>query len=243
MFSSFTFQTLKRRSSFLDDEVGSVGPIRRIRQKHNLLVPRIPHTAHGVGIGSAKKQHPLIGEGSHEFSKAIVGKENGSLASTSHVSVPPQSTQVASRILQHLEKLSPKEKSSDSKLAAHKSSESKFVAAQDKSPFKLTSGMLRGQALRSMEDVGTSKFMLDIQDVHRIEDRSNANLPDAPELTSRSQEKVEATVHMDSAVSMKSYAPSIKISDSPASNGATQPPQKKRAFRMSAQEVHVRFVY
>ncbi|KAI3458756.1 hypothetical protein Pfo_015419 [Paulownia fortunei] len=234
--------TLKRRSSVLDDEVGSVGPIRRIRQKPNLLASRIHHTAHGVGVGShAKQKLQLIGEPSHKVSKTFGENENESVPSTSYAHVPSKSSEVATRILQHLEKLTPKEKSSESKL----------VAVREKSPLKLTPSMLSGQAFRSMEDVDSSKLLLDVQDDHKLGDRTNSTLPDARASSSEKQEKVEENgpkesvapsdmcnpaMNNDSAVSLKASIPSTSATDSVVKSGASQPPQMKKAFRMSAQE-------
>ncbi|KAL3838140.1 hypothetical protein ACJIZ3_022731 [Penstemon smallii] len=226
--------TLKRRSSALDDDVGSVGPIRRIRPKPNLLAPRIPQGSHGVRIGSAKQKFPLIGDTNHMLSRTVGENENNSTPSTSYAGVPSKSSEVAARILQHLENLTPKEKSP----------ESKFKAAQEKSPFKLTPGMLRGQALRSME---SSKALMDVQDDHKLEYRSNPTLPDARDSTSRKDGRVEENgpipssmwnpvQNNNSAASLKASGTGTGTSDSVVLTGASQPPHKKRAFRMSALE-------
>ncbi|KAI3470665.1 hypothetical protein Pfo_027328 [Paulownia fortunei] len=230
--------TLKRRSSVLDDEVGSVGPIRRIRQKSNLIALRIPHTADGAGIDSdamlvsSEQKLPLIGEPKY-VSKTVGENADNGVLSTSYAHVPSKSSEVATRILQHLEKLTPKEKLSKSKL----------VAVREKSPFKLTPTMLRGQALRNMEDVDSSKLLLDVQDDH--------TLPDARDSTSQEEGKLEENgpqesfvpsdtgypvMNNDSAVSSKASWLSSGTSNSVVKKGVSQPPQKKRAFRMSAQE-------
>ncbi|KAL0303642.1 UNVERIFIED_CONTAM: Nuclear pore complex protein [Sesamum radiatum] len=218
--------TLKRRSSALDDEIGSVGPIRRIRQKSNLLAP-------GTAAGShAKQKLQLIGETKHKFSKAVKENENESVPSTSYAHVPSKSNEVAVRILQHLEKLTPKEKSSETKL----------VAVREKSPLKLAPSVLSGQALRSMEDVDSSKLRLDVLDDHKLLDRPNSTLLDARDTISPKQGKVEdngpkeSVMNNDSAVSLKSSGPSTETADPVVKSGASQPPQKMRAFRMSAQE-------
>ncbi|KAL0401461.1 UNVERIFIED_CONTAM: Nuclear pore complex protein [Sesamum latifolium] len=218
--------TLKRRSSALDDEIGSVGPIRRIRQKSNLLAP-------GTAAGShAKQKLQLIGETKHKFSKAVKENENESVPSTSYAHVPSKSSEVAVRILQHLEKLTPKEKSSETKL----------IAVREKSPLTLAPSVLSGQALRSMEDVDSSKLRLDVLDDHKLLDRPNSTLLDARDTISPKQGKVEdngpkgSVMNNDSAVSLTSSGPSTGTADPVVKNGASQPPQKMRAFRMSAQE-------
>ncbi|KAH6826510.1 hypothetical protein C2S53_014723 [Perilla frutescens var. hirtella] len=233
--------TLKRRSSVLDDEIGSVGPMRRIRQKPNLLASRFHHTAHGVGIVSHAKQKPqLNGEETYKVLKNSVENENESVPSTSYAHVPSKSREVAAKILQQLEKFSPKEKSSESKLAA----------VQEKSPSKSISSRLPGQALRNMEAVGSSKLLLNVQDDHKSGNKTNGTLPDANDSSPRTQGKAEETdpivsiipsgrwnptPNNDSAVSLKASAPGIGATGSVVKNGTSQP-QKKRAFRMSAEE-------
>ncbi|GER56677.1 nucleoporin-related [Striga asiatica] len=231
--------SLKRRSSVLDDELGSVGPIRRIRQKH-LLASGLHSTTHGVRIGShAKQKSQLIGEQSHKAPKAVGENDNESVPISNYPRVPSKSSEVASKILQHLEKMTPKEKSS----------ESKFVDRKEKSRLTLTPNMLSGQALRSMEDVNSSK-LLDVQDDHMLGDKSNITLADAHDFSMQKKEKIEENgpkehvdsldkwhpvLHNDSVVSLKASMPSTSASGSTVKTGASHP-QKKRAFRMSAQE-------
>ncbi|PIN26618.1 hypothetical protein CDL12_00598 [Handroanthus impetiginosus] len=238
--------TLKRRSSVLDDEVGSVGPIRRIRQKSNQIAPRASRTADGERIdsdavlASSKQKFPLIGE-SKRFSKAVGEYAHNSVRSTNYARVPSKSSEVAARIFQQLEKLTPKEKSSESKLDA----------VREKSPFRLTPSMLHGPAPRSLENVGSSKLLLDTQDDHKLENGSNASLRDAHDATSQAQGKVEengpqesvirsnkmfSAMNNDSAVPLKASWFSTRISNSVVKNGVSEPAQKKSAFTMSAQE-------
>ncbi|KAL8551907.1 hypothetical protein ACS0TY_000813 [Phlomoides rotata] len=229
--------TLKRRSSVFDDEVVSVGPMRRIRQKSNLLAPRFHHSAQGVGVGPHSKQRPeLMGDRRNDSAmKNIVENETQNVPSTSYARVPSRSSEVAAKILQQLEKLSPKEKSSESKL----------VAAREKWPLKSTAGVLSGQAHRSREDVGSSKLLLDDQKFG-----DNAMLPDARDSSPWKQVNAEENYHNasifssgpsnsvlnnDSAVTLRTSKPSIGTADL-VKTGVSQPPQKKRAFRMSAEE-------
>ncbi|XP_020551179.1 nuclear pore complex protein NUP1 [Sesamum indicum] len=240
--------TLKRRSSVLDYETGSVGPIRRIRQKSNLIAPRTPPTAEGAGTASdavvisLKQKFPLTNEKPKQASNVVYVNEDNSVPSRSYVHVPSKSSEVAARILQHLEKLTPKEKSSESKLVA---------AVLDKSPFKLTPAMLRGQALRSMEDIGSSKLLLDVQDDHKLENESNVTLTDPCYSTSQERGEVKENApqeifvpsdtrypvtNNDSVVSLKVSGLISSTSNSVGKDSIPQPSQKKRAFRMSAQE-------
>ncbi|KAL0382723.1 UNVERIFIED_CONTAM: Nuclear pore complex protein [Sesamum calycinum] len=233
--------TLKRRSSVLDYETGSVGPIRRIRQKSNLIAPRTPQTAEGMGTASdavvisLKQKFPLTNEKPKKASNAVCVNEDNSVPSTSYVHVPSKSSEVAARILQQLEK----------------PSESKLVAVRDKSPFKLTPAMLRGQALRSMEDIGSSKLLLDVQDDHKLENESDVTLTDPFYSTSQEQGKVKENApqeifvpsdtrypvtNNDSVVSLKASGLISSTSNSVGKDSVPQPSQMKRAFRMSAQE-------
>ncbi|XP_042046215.1 nuclear pore complex protein NUP1-like isoform X2 [Salvia splendens] len=231
--------TLKRRSSALDDEIGSVGSMRRIRQKSNSLISSIRHTTHGVGVGSHAKQKPQMnGEERNKVLKNSGENENERVSSTSYFHVPSKSKEVAAKILQQLEKISPKEKLPVSKLEA----------MQENSPSKLISNRLPGRALDSLEDVDSSK--LNVQDVLKSGDQTNGILPDVHESSPLKQGKAEgngpnvsfipsgrwnSVLNNDAAVSLRTSTPGLEPGDSVVKNGTSQP-QKKRAFRMSAEE-------
>ncbi|XP_075496684.1 nuclear pore complex protein NUP1 isoform X2 [Primulina tabacum] len=237
--------TLKRRRSVLDDDPGSVGPMRRLRQKPYLLASKIPVIAHGVESGSdlalvtSKQKLPLVVEQKNRVSKIAGQNEDDSTPSASYACVSSKSTEVAARILQHLEKLTPMEKSSESKLAA----------VREKSTFRLTPSMLRGQALRSMEGVDSSKLLLAVQDDQKLEDRSDVALSHDRDSTFERTGKVEngdketviVSAMLNPAVknefleSSSIPGPSI-TADSAVKNSVAERPQTKRAFRMSAQE-------
>ncbi|GJV86902.1 hypothetical protein Tco_1530840 [Tanacetum coccineum] len=114
---------LKRGSSVLDDDIGSGGPLRRIRQKANLLML----------IDKRELGYTALQQPDHASQKLLLMNE-------SELKI---STQTATKILQHLEKMDLKEKSSGS----------------TKSPMKLTLDMLHGQALRSLEKVDSPKLL------------------------------------------------------------------------------------
>ncbi|XP_042049772.1 nuclear pore complex protein NUP1-like [Salvia splendens] len=233
--------TLKRRSSVLDAEIGSVGPIRRIRQKSDLLASRFHHNAHGVGVGSHAKQKPQMnGDKRNKTLKNSGENENESVPRTSYAHIPSKSKEVAAKILQQLEKISPKEKSPGSKL----------VAMQENSYLKLFSSRLPGQALWSMEDVGTSKMLLNAQDDLKSVNLTNNTLPDVHESSPQQQGKTEgnnpndsfipsgrwnSVLNNDSAVSLKASTSGLGAGDSVVKNGSSLP-QKKRALRMSIEE-------
>ncbi|XP_057789258.1 nuclear pore complex protein NUP1-like [Salvia miltiorrhiza] len=222
-------KTLKRRSFVLDDELGSVGPIRRIRQKSNLIAHGVPHTDR-VGsksdakLVSSKQKLPLID---------VDENTNVSNPSTSYAILPF--------------------KSNGSEVAVGrvkgKSSEANVVSARQKSTFKLTPSMLHGQALRSLEDATSSELLLNVQDDHKIE--SSAGLLNTHVSTPQDQGKVEENGPVETSPSQTYYP--VNNNDSAVSfeaslvrgrtsndvdNGLSQP-QNKAAFRMSALEDYI----
>lgn len=185
---------LKRRSSVLDDEMGSVGPIRRIRQKSNHLFPKglsLPSSSTSIpvsGIGSetaqhlqSTKVHPFSSTGGkalyssetkRNLSKMSTGSENA-MTPSSFPQIPLRSSEMASKILEQLDKLTPPKE---------KSSELKLLSVRNNSPTKLSPSMLHGPALRSLEDVDSAKYLDNVEGV-----RSN----NARDLTSQKKDKIE----------------------------------------------------
>ncbi|KAK7391556.1 hypothetical protein VNO78_19972 [Psophocarpus tetragonolobus] len=238
---------IKRRSSLLDNDIGSVGPVRRIRQKSNLLYSKgscLPIsgsssfvTTSGMVMDAA--QQPLL-----SMQKPIpldqvkhghmnLSKENVDVPSSSFPPLPSKSSETASKILQQLDKLvSPKEKKSELRLPI----------MNDNSPTKLSPSMLRGQALRSMEMVDSSKFL------DHIHGNSSASAQDQ-KLNSQ-RDKVEdgplkLVAPSDGLLPLVTTAApnprnqllsSAQLGDSFMIKSVTDPPQKKRAFHMSAHE-------
>ncbi|KAJ0103323.1 hypothetical protein Patl1_05829 [Pistacia atlantica] len=239
--------TLKRRSSVLDNDIGTVGPIRRIRQKPNLLTSRnlslpasgSPLSMRGSGVSSALQQPlssiqkpQLSGEEKHGFTKMLTEKGDNNISSTSFTPVPSKSSETALKILQQLDKL---------------------VSSREKSPTKLSPSMLHGPALKSLENVDSSIFLENVQDNNRSGGSLDTSLPDARDSTSQKQDKVEENGPtkfsspfekavsglngLDAAGVVKDDVPSTKTTDSALSNSISHPcPQKKRGFQMSAQE-------
>lgn len=231
----------------LDDDSGSVGAIRRIRQKPNLLYNTSPLSVRGTDLGHSAGQHLvypsdkplLLDDANNKVSKNREESEDDSVAGFKYPLVHSQSRQMASKILQQLEKITPQ-----------KSSDSKQITARDKSPIKLTSNMLRGQALRSLENADSTKF-LQKQECARLGDSSNA-VQDADGETSKKKIIVEengfkksnssfklmpSSAGANATSSMKNDVPNVKNGDSIVPKFVAQPPQKKRAFRMTANEV------
>ena len=244
-------QAVKRSSLALDNDIGSVGPIRRVRQKSNLLHSKgssLSIARSGVVIDSTQQpsssiQKPtLLDEVKHSHMKLSEENVNDTKPSMSFPSLPSKSSEMASKILQQLDKLvSPKEKSSESRLPT----------ANDISPMKLSPSMLRGQALRSMETVDSSKLLDNIIQDNKL-DGTLGNL-------SASAQKLTSQIDKVENGPLKLNAPSDGlvpvVTDAGATNPRTQvmsgaksvdsstiksvshPPQKKRAFHMSAHEV------
>ncbi|KAL1542272.1 nuclear pore complex protein NUP1-like [Salvia divinorum] len=233
--------TLKRRSFVLDDEIGSGGSIRRIRQKSN----RIAHGIHSDRVGSksdailvsSKQKLPLIDD--REHAQRIIEENTDtdfSNPSTSYAIVTSKSNgaDVAHG------RLKPK------------SSDSNMVAVPLKSKFMLMPSMLHGQALRSMEDATSSELLLNAQDNHKFE--SGAGLLDTHDSMPQNQGKIDENGPVETSSPSDTYYPVNNI-DSAVSfeaslvrgqssddiENALSQPQNKAAFRMSALEDYVDF--
>ncbi|TKY53560.1 Nuclear pore complex protein NUP1 [Spatholobus suberectus] len=247
---------LKRRSSVLDNDIGSFGPIRRIRHKSNLLSSKsltLPHSGNplsidrsGVGIDSAQQpsssmQKPnLLGEAMHRHTKLSAENVDDTMPSTSIPPLPSKSSEMATKILQQLDKLvSPQEKSSELKL----------TTLADKSPTKLSSSMLRGQALRSMETVDPSKFLNNAQDngldgtlgnlsasAQKLTSKINETENGPSKLVAPTDVLVPVVTDANATGPRKQDISILKSGDSSGTKTDSHPPQKKRAFHMSAPE-------
>ncbi|GKD71536.1 hypothetical protein Tco_1325626, partial [Tanacetum coccineum] len=110
---------LKRRSSVLDDDIGSGGSLRRTRQKANLALKHreLGYTALQQPDHASQKLL-LMNESEPKIVKGAEKKRDTSMHGSGSVSgyanVPTKSTQTATKILQHLEEVDLKEKSSGS---------------------------------------------------------------------------------------------------------------------------------
>ncbi|KAF5742490.1 hypothetical protein HS088_TW09G00539 [Tripterygium wilfordii] len=236
---------LKRRSSVLDYDIGSIGPIRRIRQKQSLLSSKnLGSPASGStlsirerNVGSQAAQssslvHNLLpAEGTNQSFKNRLS-ENGDnrVPDSCSTAIPSKSSEMASKILQQLDVL---------------------VSSRDKSPTKLSPSMLQGPALRSLENAESSKFLENVRDGKKPVGLHDNFLPDAGERIHQKHDKVEENGPSNM------IAPSDKLAaivngigtkglikgDVPSFRSATfavntvhPQPQKKRAFQMSAHE-------
>ncbi|XP_019191883.1 PREDICTED: nuclear pore complex protein NUP1-like isoform X2 [Ipomoea nil] len=226
--------SLKRTSSVLDDDFGSIGPIRRIRQKSNLLYnngANLP--TRRVGVVSAASKHQLFQ--TQEISKTLEKNHDGATPSTSRFLVPTKSSETAAKILEHIDKLSPKEKPSASKR----------VAIKEKSSTKLTTNMLHGQALRSLEHLDSSRLLQSASNTYEPDNHANATLPDASDsklpkhgsvLEDRPTNFVDTVNHVANREVTFSGRDAPASADSIHPKFAALPPEKKCAFKMSAPE-------
>ncbi|CAL0321203.1 unnamed protein product [Lupinus luteus] len=246
--------SVKRRSSALDNDVGSVGPIRRIRHKANLyskgsgLPPSgssLSIARSGLGVGapqqpSSSMRKPIMWD-EVKHSHMDLPEENVQDTRPSKSGpLPSKSSEMASKILQQLDKMvSPKEKSSESRLPN----------VNDKSSTKLSPSMLHGQTLRSMEAVDSSKSLDTVKDnrfniapgklsdsaqklASQIDKVENGHL----KLLAPSDGLVPSVTNADSRNPRNQTNSAAKSVDSFVVKSASYPPQKKRAFHMSAQE-------
>ncbi|KAG8650988.1 hypothetical protein MANES_07G084000v8 [Manihot esculenta] len=231
-FSGSKQGPVKRRSSVLDNDVGSVGPIRRIRQKSN-LVPSITLSMYGNGLGSDAAQRPSLTQKQALASgTSIENGDNSSHQGSRFTPIPSKSSEMASKILQQLDVL---------------------VSSREKSPTKLSSSALRGPALRSLENVDSSKFVETVHDNNKMDVKQDTSLPgvrdslcqkqdvegNSPKKFIASYEKSASEVNgIDPTNLVKNNTSDLKAISFPANSVAQPlpPPQKKRAFQMSAHE-------
>lgn len=235
IFPPQILQALKRRSSVLDNDIGFFGPVRRIRHKSNLLSSKGLTSPHSGGHLSITRS-----EVKHGHMKLSAENIDDAMPSTSFPPIPSKSSDTASKILQQLDRLvSPNEKSSEMRLQA----------MNDKSPTKLSPSMLRGKALQSMETVDSSKLLnnirdSDIDDSHGYLSASAKKLSKIDKVES-GPSKVVSPDHglvpfatdADATVTRNQDMSTVKFGDSSVTKPVSYPPQKKRAFHMSAHEV------
>lgn len=226
------FQKLKRRSFVLDDEIGSAGSIRRIRQKSNLIIARTVSHTDSVGSKSGANLVSSLMDDPERVQRIVDKNTNVSNPSTSYAIVPSKSNGVEVAV---------------GKLK-HKSSESNVVSVRQKSTFQLMPSMLHGQALRSMEDATSSELLMNVQDDHKFE--SSSRLLDAHDSAPQDQGKDEENGPVETSSPSDTYYPgnnsdsAVSFEDSlvigrasdDVDNGLSQP-HNKAAFRMSALEV------
>ncbi|XP_074269521.1 uncharacterized protein LOC141592665 [Silene latifolia] len=213
-------QVLKRRSSVLENDIGSVGPIRRIRQKPNLLHPKtlslpppggrqlthVSEVLSDVAEVPSSKERTYV---NHSFSKVL--GEN-SLPGSSSGYVPSQSIEMAQKIFEQLDKFSPR-KNVD------------FSAG--KSPMKTP----------DTEGPDSLKLLQSSQDIKKFTSLNSVHAPNHQLQTSSVEEGNAKKSLTASASLVPQGGPEGKKADSylPSTSKVGEP-QKQRSFQMSAPE-------
>ncbi|KAJ4898253.1 Nuclear pore complex protein NUP1 [Raphanus sativus] len=204
---------LKRRSSVLDNGIGSVGPVRRIRQKSNLS---------SRSLALPASEGPLSVRASGGQNITHTAKDSAEdIPGSSFNLVPSRSKDTAMKIFQQLEKMdSPKEKS----------------------PSKLSPSMLRGPALKSLQNVESLKFLDNIPEKkanspvssHQKQEKSGGS--GSREFLALSVKTGSAADDTNKAGSSKDQETRVKGDYLPLTSSLEEHPPKKRSFRMTADE-------
>jgi hypothetical protein len=221
--SHFKRAGLKRVSSAFEDD----GAIRRVRQKPNLS----SQGRFGNGVAylenhasSSSLQKPLSPNEANDNNTTKSVEENRDV-----IHYPPKSSATGKQILQHLETKTPKQKSSEFGLV---------MGGSEKSAPKLTSNMLSGQALKSLEHVDSAKF----KSLERVDPQSSRVSEDlekdtvekngTPEMLMDTRNTLASSVHVDTDVKNASF----NTTGAENNDDVADPPLKRRAFQMSALE-------
>ncbi|KAL9241948.1 hypothetical protein vseg_015999 [Gypsophila vaccaria] len=221
-------QVLKRRSSVLENDIGSVGPIRRIRQKPNLLHPKTlslpPPGGRQVSHMSRVLSDAAEASSSMEKSSLSVSKvfAENSLPGTSSGYVPSQSIEMAQKIFEQLDKFSP-EKNVETSVGISP-------------PKTFGTGSLESlKPLQGSQD--NSKFIGSVDSIHarnQQPQRSSYEVSVKKFVTSSTTVGPQEVAEGRKAGSYSSSK--INASDCVMSVSVVDRPQKQRAFQMSAHE-------
>ncbi|KAL0838000.1 hypothetical protein Bca101_089890 [Brassica carinata] len=144
---------LKRRSSVLDTDIESVGPVRRIRQKSNLS---------SRSLALPVSESPLSVRATGGQNMTHTSRDVGYIPGSNFNLVPSVSRELASKILQQVDIM---------------------VSPKKKLPSKLSPSMLRGPALKSLQNLEAPKFLDNLPE-------KKANLPGS---SHQKQEKIRET--------------------------------------------------
>uniref|UniRef100_A0A1J3F4B2 Nuclear pore complex protein NUP1 n=1 Tax=Noccaea caerulescens TaxID=107243 RepID=A0A1J3F4B2_NOCCA len=203
----------KRRSSVLDNDIGSVGPVRRIRQKSNLSSRSLALPTSGS---------PLSVRASGGQNNTHTSKDNAENIPGSSFNRPPsKSTEMASKILQELDKL---------------------VSTKEKSPSKLSPSMLRGQALKSLQNVEEPRSLETLPEKKAnspgssYQKQEKSRESGSREVLTLSEKTGGAADNTSKAGSSQDHDTRGKGAYMPLTSSLEEHPPKKRAFRMTADE-------
>ncbi|KAJ8898793.1 hypothetical protein K2173_006325 [Erythroxylum novogranatense] len=218
---------LKRRSSVLENDNRSIGAIRRIRQKSNILLTSGALSNRGTGFGSDSAQPPVPAKNPASGSETLVDNEENSIHQSGLKRVPSKSSEMALRILQQLDAL---------------------ASSREKSPTKLPTPMVVGSALKSLDHI--EKYLGNIHGKNQLDakgEKPSSDLRDTmwqqdkvkenePTIFGTTKDKSTSVVNeVDAAVEVaenenRAFSFStMKSVDRPAS-------QRKQSFQMSAHE-------
>ncbi|CAH8283551.1 unnamed protein product [Eruca vesicaria subsp. sativa] len=204
---------LKRRSSVLDNDIGSVGPVRRIRQKSNLSSRSLALPASETPLSVRANGGQNITHTSKDSAEDIPG--------SSFNRVPSASKEAALKIFEQLDRMD---------------------STKEKSPSKLSSSMLRGPALKSLQNVEPLKFLDNIPEKkanspvssHQKQEKSGGS--GSREVLALSGKTGSAAHDTNKASSSKDQETRVKGGYLPLTSSLEEQPPKKRAFRMIADE-------
>ncbi|KAL6638006.1 hypothetical protein ACP70R_025578 [Stipagrostis hirtigluma subsp. patula] len=221
-------QVLKRRGADLENELGSIGPIRRIRQKSNMMPPfRDAHSSPQAKLLVTRTNGSDFTEGGSSVQDSLSSKrlllgtgqsvqpleshkDGGDGKSRDNIpSVPPQSNKMAEKIFEQLNIIapSPKEKQSVTSNASH---------SMSKRPV--------------LEDCGPSR-MCDTTSSLKFQDLDGANASHDPELNGSLFKK-------DTLKLIKDGSSKVALSDKPTILGNSVSPttSRKPGFKMAVLE-------
>ncbi|XP_042431475.1 nuclear pore complex protein NUP1-like [Zingiber officinale] len=228
-------QMLKRGSSVLNDGIGSVGPIRRTRHKSNIMSPprssfsstlQFPSSSTYADASSVPSGQKLL----HWSEEKKNDKEPQNVESrvSPFVPIPLQSSEMARKILEQLDKLAPSPKVKPSNLKTD----------MDESPLMLTHDALSSQALKSMEKIESTKFV-NVQGSGSFEPSNHSHHQRNPFYEKQYEAAENASPASDTMKFERAVIevkPSVSAINFTVSEAATMSAKRKPSFRMSIPE-------
>ncbi|KAF3528422.1 hypothetical protein DY000_02043519 [Brassica cretica] len=203
---------LKRRSSVLDTDIESVGPVRRIRQKSNLS---------SRSLALPVSESPLSVRATGGQNMTHTSRDVGYIPGSNFNLVPSVSRELASKILQQVDIM---------------------VSPKKKLPSKLSPSMLRAPALKSLQNVEAPKFLDNLPEKkENLPGSSHQKLETSRETGARefmalNEKTGDAARDTSKAGSSKDHETCVNGAYLPLTSSVEEHPPKKRAFRMVADE-------
>ncbi|CAN8269488.1 unnamed protein product [Cochlearia groenlandica] len=203
-------QGLKRRISDLDNDIGSVGPVRRIRQKSNL-------SSRSLALPASESPLSVRGSGGQKFTHTSKDSAEDIPGSSFNL-VPSKSSKMAAKIFQQLDTI---------------------VSAKETSPSKLSPSKLHHPALKSLQNVEASKFLDNLPEKKAFSPSSSYQKNESSkekgsrEVLALSEKRGGSADDTSKAGSIEDRVEGTYL---PLKSSLEQHPPKKRAFRMTADE-------